>query len=265
MDTLGINLNRMYLNPTLESHPSIFAARSLVLYYHHGYEVNPQAGDTATKSHSLQTVVNGSQCDIVALDHKNVAISTCGEEIAVERENTSCGFGGISSFPTSTVVCRNPNDVESSPPNAKKTSSIRIQSSLSDVSSLTHSSDINTSTKSLSSHEETGVEDSSDSVDAIAITKNSGIAFYVDLHAHATKRGCFIYGNHFSDVVEQAENMLFPKLVSLNSPHLDFDHCVFSEKNMYTSDKRDGMSKEGSGRVAMYKATGIIHRYNNML
>ena len=54
--------------------------------------------------------------------------------------------------------------------------------------------------------------------------------------------------------------MLFPKLVSLNSPHLDFNQCVFSEKNMYTRDKQDGSSKEGSGRVAMYKATGIIHR-----
>ena len=55
--------------------------------------------------------------------------------------------------------------------------------------------------------------------------------------------------------------MLYPRLVSLNSAHLDFDHCVFSEKNMYMSDKREGLSKEGSGRVALYKATGIIRRY----
>ena len=83
----------------------------------------------------------------------------------------------------------------------------------------------------------------------------------MDLHAHATKRGCFLYGNHFKNEEKQVESMLYPRLVSLNSPHLDFDHCVFSEKNMYTSDKRDGMSKEGSGRVALFKATGIIHRY----
>lgn len=54
--------------------------------------------------------------------------------------------------------------------------------------------------------------------------------------------------------------MLFPKLISLNSAHFDFTGCNFSEKNMYAKDKRDGQSKEGSGRVAIYKASGIIHR-----
>lgn len=29
---------------------------------------------------------------------------------------------------------------------------------------------------------------------------------------------------------------------------------------MYARDRRDGQSKEGSGRVAIYKASGIIHR-----
>ena len=101
--------------------------------------------------------------------------------------------------------------------------------------------------------------------EALLTTKKSGIAFYVDLHAHATKRGVFMYGNYFGNAVEQAENMLFPKVVSLNSPHLDFEHCVFSEKNMYTADKRDGLNKEGSGRVAMHKATEIIHWWEDYI
>ncbi|KAK3592089.1 hypothetical protein CHS0354_019346 [Potamilus streckersoni] len=89
----------------------------------------------------------------------------------------------------------------------------------------------------------------------------SGIAFYVDLHGHASKRGCFMYGNYFENEEIQIENMLFPKLISMNSAHFDFTGCNFSERNMYTKDKRDGMSKEGSGRVAIFKALGIIHSY----
>eukprot|EP00071_Canis_lupus_P026709 XP_022260266.1 cytosolic carboxypeptidase-like protein 5 isoform X7 [Canis lupus familiaris] len=91
--------------------------------------------------------------------------------------------------------------------------------------------------------------------------KESGVAYYVDLHGHASKRGCFMYGNNFSDESTQVENMLYPKLISLNSAHFDFQGCNFSEKNMYARDRRDGQSKEGSGRVAIYKASGIIHSY----
>lgn len=88
----------------------------------------------------------------------------------------------------------------------------------------------------------------------------SRVALYVDLHAHATKRGCFMYGNHFHSVEDHMECMLLPKLVSLNSAHFEFNQCVFSERNMYAADKRDeGITKEGSGRVALYKATGLIH------
>jgi hypothetical protein len=54
--------------------------------------------------------------------------------------------------------------------------------------------------------------------------------------------------------------MLFPKLISLNSAHFDFGACLFSEKNMYTTDK-NGTSKEGSGRVALHKASGHLHCY----
>ena len=89
----------------------------------------------------------------------------------------------------------------------------------------------------------------------------SGVAFYVDLHGHASKRGCFIYGNYFENEDAQVENMLFPKLISMNTAHFDFTGCNFTERNMYMKDKRDGLSKEGSGRVAMYKTLGIIHRY----
>ncbi|XP_026688031.1 cytosolic carboxypeptidase-like protein 5 [Diaphorina citri] len=37
-DTRGVNLNRYYTNPSPVYHPSVFAARSLILYHHYGSE-----------------------------------------------------------------------------------------------------------------------------------------------------------------------------------------------------------------------------------
>lgn len=60
---------------------------------------------------------------------------------------------------------------------------------------------------------------------------------------------------------KQLKNMLLAKLVSLNSLNFDFVECSFSEKMMNCKDKKDGLSREGSGRVAMWKATGNPHCY----
>mmetsp|Transcript_33874 Transcript_33874/g.52761 ORF Transcript_33874/g.52761 Transcript_33874/m.52761 type:complete len:523 (+) Transcript_33874:439-2007(+) len=84
------------------------------------------------------------------------------------------------------------------------------------------------------------------------------IKYFVDLHAHATKRGCFCYANALSNYSEQIENMLYPRLVALNCQHFDFSVCIFSEKAMESKDK-NGQSKEGSSRVGIYRATGLIH------
>eukprot|EP00948_MAST-09A_sp_MAST-9A-sp1_P001327 g1327.t1 len=61
---------------------------------------------------------------------------------------------------------------------------------------------------------------------------------------------------------EQVKNLMYARLVTINTPYLDFDACNFSDKNMRSKDRRDnGLSKEGSGRVGIYRATGITHCY----
>ncbi|XP_030030620.1 cytosolic carboxypeptidase-like protein 5 isoform X2 [Manduca sexta] len=90
---------------------------------------------------------------------------------------------------------------------------------------------------------------------------DSGLFLYIDLHGHASKKGIFMYGNHFEELESCVECMLLPRIMSLNNLHFHFSSCNFTEKNMYLKDRRDGMSREGSGRVAVLKATGLVRSY----
>lgn len=84
--------------------------------------------------------------------------------------------------------------------------------------------------------------------------------FYCDLHAHATKKGCFVFGNNLN-FRDQVLSRLFPKLLSLNSEYFEYNSCCFSDKNLLTNEKGDGKDKDGAGRVAIYKATGNVFCY----
>lgn len=59
----------------------------------------------------------------------------------------------------------------------------------------------------------------------------------------------------------QLNNMLLPKLMSMNSLNFDFVECSFNEKMMACKDKKDGLSREGCGRVSIFKLTDIPNCY----
>lgn len=92
------------------------------------------------------------------------------------------------------------------------------------------------------------------------IKEQGELYFYLDMHAHASKRGCFIFGNSLG-FKSQVLTFLYSKLMNINSANFDFSYCNFSEKNMYSKDSVDDETKEGSARVSLYKALGITHCY----
>jgi len=96
---------------------------------------------------------------------------------------------------------------------------------------------------------------------AIQQQSNYGILkYYVDLHAHATKMGWFLFGN--SHIGEKLlDNLMLAKMISMNSLNFDLTEWWFSEKNMKVKDKGNGLSREGCGRVSIFKSTGCTHCY----
>jgi len=45
--------------------------------------------------------------------------------------------------------------------------------------------------------------------------RTEGLALYLDLHAHAQKNGCFVFGNNVPILSEQMRNVGFSKLLAL--------------------------------------------------
>jgi hypothetical protein len=58
----------------------------------------------------------------------------------------------------------------------------------------------------------------------------SGLYMYIDIHGHASKRGIFMYGNHFANAETKVDSLLFPRLMSVNCANFDFPACNFTEE-----------------------------------
>lgn len=274
-DTLGANLNRYYLNPDPGLHPSIYAAKTLVLHYHQHQQHHQQQQEQEQEEEggirpTPRTHLHAASVPSM-MDSHVLHMSLCDHGMSLGRERTKTACGSLL-FTSQAQAALSPLSSKSlvAAVTSYEYSKYSVLPNLSSRS-LVHQSlpkvpqklPRTTSLQDHTSSSSQGPADSKEGVvecerDFIQASRLSGLALYVDLHAHATKRGVFMYGNYFSSVAEAAETMLLPKLLSLNSPHLDFEHCVFSERNMYVADRRDGLSKEGSGRVAVHKATGII-------
>ncbi|CAH1114197.1 unnamed protein product [Psylliodes chrysocephalus] len=220
-DSKGVNLNRVYLNPSITEHPSVYAARSLIRYYHFGCEkVDFIPMCDACKGTSANSIDSSDS------DYDD------GEKDGIRKKVSRISLGE--------------KDDEQPPWCTKWHNFCRNCGS-----QLNHSK----------SREEIEFEKVVTGAHGDLNANESGLYLYIDLHGHASKKGVFMYGNHFDDIDRNVECMLLPKLMSLNNHNFHFHACNFTERNMYLKDKRDGMSRAGSGRVAVLSLTGIIKSY----
>lgn len=201
-DTRGVNLNRVYLKPMLSQHPSVYAARALIRYYHFGFQKEEEEF-TSTDDSSESNIGNKNILNNDNKLSKKVSLMTLEENEKNKNVEPWC------------TEC--------------KMNIVKLEETMPGISTMVPTFNLNNSLSTgknicrqcgLSVHGDSNCND-------------SGIFLYIDLHGHASKKGIFMYGNYFQDLEDSVECMLLPKIMSLNNHNFHFTACNFTEKNMY--------------------------------
>jgi len=309
-DARGVNLNRVYLNPSFELHPSVYAIKSILVFHHVNNRTRGGAGDVYPVD--VWQLETGTPVTAEAVTSDCVKCSSSAESLPssaaavnpfespvvsstdsavhnVSQTSLHCLSAGFKSVKASPVVASLPESMspasalvcdkaEASGGYSQRDLGVFVVAGCNSVTSCNEAAsggeceDFDDDACHIGNEGSDDDDDNSTEISQVIYSPhlsdptlrtitpaNSGIAFYVDLHAHASKRGCFMYGNYLEDDDAQTDNVLFARLCAINSAHFDFEACNFTERNMYSADRKEGLSKEGSGRVALYKTLGIKH------
>lgn len=243
-DTRGCNLNRYYLNPSKELQPSIYAARALIRYHHYGAELEDYVANESfdASSQADPTDSTESECSSVpdpadSSDRPSFQINNVRNQISdlilTEKNDSSMEIeeatNPLPDLPIKDLTIRSASS-HSLVENFVGSEEGR------DVELLdSRSKAQNDASDRLSSGKRNGgkIKQGSSSKVRDSANAESGLFLYVDMHGHASKKGIFMYGNHFDKIEDSVECMLLPKIMSVNSQNFHFTACNFTEKNMY--------------------------------
>lgn len=93
-DQRGVNLNRVYVDPSPSLHPTIYAARQIILYHHHG-QLTPSSTD---ETPSLSTIESSDHATTTCTSEDNRSssiMSTSKEPPVVMDEDTCHSFSDV--------------------------------------------------------------------------------------------------------------------------------------------------------------------------
>lgn len=168
-------MNRQYLNPSPELHPSIYAAKTLLLYHHTHTHSHTHSNSTP---HTQLTPLNNKSAN----QPQPAALTPL--EVSLNQRNAE----------------KDANPLQAEVPIVTEENTW--------TAAETKKGDQNTSPDSSETVAPANEDVAAPQGEEPVPPQEGGVAYYVDLHGHASKRGCFMYGNNLPEESQQVKPML---------------------------------------------------------